>query len=111
MIFNSFRDHVHFLSYAVTGLASESDFRNVTDQLGPDELQLLFHNLGILQRDIEHAEKSADTTDTRLKAWAVLRWWKKTQGRAATREVLFEAKRKTSSSTTGILYTYISAVF
>ena len=65
----------------------------ITDALGPDELQRLFCNLGINDRDIQHAEKSADTTDTRLKARAVLVWWKKTQGKNATLDLLLEAKR------------------
>ena len=75
-------------------ITSESDIYDITDELVPDELQLLFYNLGISQRDIEHAEKSADTVDTRLKARAVLTFWKKINGRKATREVLFEARRK-----------------
>ena len=72
---------------------SESDFHEITNELGPDELQHLFHNLGMKQRDIKHAE-SADITDTRLKARAALRCWKQAQGRNATREALFEAKSK-----------------
>ena len=76
---------------------SEEDFRKITDDLGPDGLQHLFHNLGIKLEDIEHAEKSADTKDTRLKAQAVLRWWKKTTGRAATCEALHEARRNICS--------------
>ena len=75
-------------------VASEDDFRDITNELGPDELQHLFHNLGISQRDIEHAERSADTSDTRLKARAVLIWWKKTKGQDATLEALLEAKSK-----------------
>ena len=86
-----------------TAVVSEEDFRKITDELGPDELQHLFHNLGITQRDIEHAERSANTTDTRLKARAVLGWWKKTTGRAATRETLFEAKRNISNGTNLII--------
>ena len=74
--------------------ASESDFGEVIEELGPDELQHLFHLLGIKQRDIEHAEKSADTTDTRLKARAVLCYWIKSEGRDATREALFAARDK-----------------
>ena len=73
---------------------SESDLREVIEELGPDELQHLFHILDIKQRDIEHAEKSADTNDTRLKAHAVLCDWKKSKGRDATREALFAAKDK-----------------
>ena len=72
--------------------ASESDFIKITNELGPDELQHLFHNLGIPQRDIEHAERSADTTDTRLRARAVLGWWKKKEGRSATIDRLIHAK-------------------
>ena len=74
--------------------ASEADFRDITEELGPNELQRLFHHLNISQRDIEHAEASANTTDTRLKARAVLIEWKKKQGRDATLEALHEAKRK-----------------
>ena len=81
--------------------ASEADFRDITEELGPDELQRLFHNLGISQRDIEHAEKSADTTDTRLTARAVLRQWKKKQGSDATLEALLEAKRRLSRTRRG----------
>ena len=86
--------------------ASENDFRIITEELGPNELQHLFHNLGISQRDIEHAEVSASTTDTRLKARAVLRWWKQTQGTAATLEALQDAKRKLSC-TIGIYILFI----
>ena len=75
---------------------SDSDIQKAVDELGPNELQHLFRNLGISQRDIEHAEVSADTKDTRLKAGAVLRWWKKTKGKDATREVLLKAKRNIS---------------
>ena len=74
--------------------ASEADFRDIVEELGPNELQHLFHHLNIPQRDIEHAEASANTTDTRLKARAVLIEWKKKQGRDATLEALHEAKRK-----------------
>ena len=74
--------------------ASQSDFLKIANELGPDELHHLFHNLGISQRDIEHAEKSADTTDTRLKAMAVLRWWRKTEGKDATHSKLYHAKTK-----------------
>ena len=81
-------------------MLTEQDFREVTDELGPDELRHLFHILGISERDIEHAERSADTPDTRLKARAVLRWWKQTKGRDATHESLLEAK-KTLSRTHG----------
>ena len=77
--------------------ASETDFRDITDELGPDELHHLFYNLGISKRDVEHAEKSADTSDTRLKAMAVLVWWRKTKGKDATLEALLEAKRKLGS--------------
>ena len=84
--------------------ATDADFREITNTLGPDELQHLFHNLGISQCDIEHAERSADTPDTRLKARAVLVWWRKEKGRDATKEALFDAKDKILKSRTGILY-------
>ena len=62
--------------------------------MGPDELQKLFHELSIKQYDIEKAERSANTDDVDLKARAVLRWWKKTNGRKATRDVILEALAK-----------------
>ena len=88
---------VHFkkpcLSFTDSTMAevTETDFQKVTDSFGPDQLQNFFHSMGIEQRDIEHAEKSADTTDTRLKAKAVLRWWRQNKGRAAIHKVLFDA--------------------
>ena len=72
----------------------DSDFLELTNELGPDELHHLFHELGISQRDIEHAERSVDTPDTRLKARAVLHWWRRTSGSDATRDTLMKAKRK-----------------
>ena len=84
--------------------ASELDLHQVVEELGPGELRHFFHKLGISQRDIEHAEVSADTTDTRLKARAVLRWWKQRNGQDATREALFAAKQKLHHSIgTGVL--------
>ena len=74
--------------------ASESDFRHITNELGPDELQRLFHNLSIPMTDIECAERNAYTTDTRVKARVVLDWWRRKVGAAATRIALFEAKRR-----------------
>ena len=75
-------------------LASEKDIRDITHELGPDELRHLFGKLGISHRDIDHAERSADTPDTRLRAQAVLRWWRKKKGHLATIEALLEAKSK-----------------
>ena len=54
-------------------------------------MRKLFHELGIKQHDVEKAELSANTNDVDLKARAVLRWWKKTNGRKATRDVILEA--------------------
>ena len=84
---------------------TESDICEVTDELGPNVLRHLFRNLGISEKDVEHCERTADTPDTRLKARAVLRWWKKTKGKDATREALIEAK-KNLSSTQGIFQTF-----
>ena len=92
--------------------ASESDFQKITNELGPDELHHLFHTLGISQRDIEHAEKSADTTDTRLKAIAVLCWWRKTEGKDATLTRLYQAKTKLCTATgRSLLYSRIVSLF
>ena len=77
---------------------TERDICEATNELGPYELRHLFHNLGMSDSDIEHAERSADTYDTRLQARAVLRLWKKINGRVATREALLEARRNLSST-------------
>ena len=94
MIANCSKDH-HLIVYPILDMTTvtERDIREVTDELEPDELQHLFHSLNIPKRDIEHAERSADTPDTRLKARAVLSWWRKTKGKDATREALIEAKK------------------
>ena len=76
------------------GVASESNFDDIIQTLGPDELRKLFHALSIKQYDIEKAERRANTDDVDLKARAVLRWWKKTNGRKATRDVILEALAK-----------------
>ena len=77
----------------------ETDFRDITNELGPDELQYLFYNLGISLTDIKHAEQSADTTDYRLKARKVLIFWRqRTTGPKATRGALLEAKLKSYKS-------------
>ena len=78
--------------------SSESDFHDITNELTRDELQHLFHNLGIKQQIIEHAEMGAYTTDYRNKAKRVLINWKRIQGRNATREALLEAKNKVSGN-------------
>ena len=72
----------------------DSDFDEVINELGPDDLQRLFYYLGLDERDIEHAEASANTTDSRLKARKVLSQWRKIKGNEATVQALKDAKDK-----------------
>ena len=60
--------------------------------LGPDELQKLYQALGIPQRDVDKAEASVTSTDTTLKAKAVIRTWKKRNGKKASVDALCSAK-------------------
>ena len=76
------------------GIASESNFDDIIQILRPNEIHKLFHELGIRQHEIEKAERGANTDDVDLKARAVLRWWKKTNGKKATRDVILEALAK-----------------
>ena len=62
--------------------------------LGPDDLKKLFQALDIDYRDVEKAEKNADTTDTDTRAWHVLRLWQKRLGKGAKRSCILDALEK-----------------
>ena len=72
-------------------VATDSHFLDVSKVLDPDDLQHFYVKLGLEHRDITHAEVSAGTTDSRLKATAVLRQWKKTRGKKATQQAILQA--------------------
>ena len=87
-----------------TDKVTEEAINKVTTELGPDELKLLYGNLGINSRTVEHAEASAGTTNTILKAREVLRWWLQEEGSGATREALFGERDKIIKNRTGWFY-------
>ena len=70
---------------------SYADLYEAIQPLGQDELQRLYQELGIPQQDVEKAEASVGTKDTNLKAKAVIRCWKKRNGKIATLEALLHA--------------------
>ena len=59
--------------------------------LGLSDLQRLYDALGIESNDVEKAEKKADTKDVDLMGRAVLVFWRKTNGRDATRQAILDA--------------------
>ena len=63
----------------------------VIKPLGPDELHKLYHLLGFSEQDVKKAEASVTSTDTTRKAEAVIRCWKKRNGKRATVEALRQA--------------------
>ena len=73
---------------------SEFHFRDVIQLLGPDDLRKLFQALGVDYRDVEKAERNADTADIDTKAWNVLRLWRNSLGARATRSCILNALEK-----------------
>ena len=83
---------------------TDEDIKKVSIELGPDELKYLYDNLGLKPHKVQHAEASAGTDDTILKARAVLRWWRQEEASGATREALFGERDKILESRTGWFY-------
>ena len=73
---------------------SENHFRDVTQLLGPDDLQQLYHALNLTYSDVEKEERNADTTDVNIRALHVLRLWRNRLGRNATRKTILDALEK-----------------
>ena len=67
---------------------SESKLYEVIQPLGPDELQRLYQELGIPHQEVEKSEASVSSTDATLKAKAVIRTWKKRNGKKASVDAL-----------------------
>ena len=63
----------------------------MTQLLGPDDLQQLYHALDLTYSDVQKAERNADTTDENIRAWHVLRLWRNRLGRNATRQAILDA--------------------
>ena len=70
---------------------SDDDLSDVIKLLGPDDFQKLYDELQIHHRDVQKAEERSGTKDVDLKAKAVLRHWKTTQGRKASRQRILDA--------------------
>ena len=70
---------------------SGDDLSDVIELLGPDDFQKLFDALQIHHRDVQKAEERSGTKDVDLKAKAVLRHWKQTQGHNASRQHILDA--------------------
>ena len=77
-----------------TGKASQSDFVDVIQLLGPDDLKKLFYALDIKQRDIQVADRSSMSPEEDLWAIQVFQKWKENTGGKATRKLILDALRR-----------------
>ena len=72
-------------------MISDADFGDITEVLGKDDLQNLFHALGLRLEDIEKIESSTGTMDVNIRARKVLHFWRQRNGNLATRQALLQA--------------------
>ncbi|XP_072036983.1 uncharacterized protein [Amphiura filiformis] len=70
---------------------SDRHLQILTAKLGPDDLKHLYHALGIKHIDVQKAEASTNSHDLDIKAWSVLRRWRKQKGSGATCEAILTA--------------------
>ena len=72
---------------------SENDINEVTKnaRLQQSDLENLFIGLGMEANEIENAKKNSGTTDIKLQAASVLRSWRKSRGKDATRQAVITA--------------------
>ena len=75
-------------------IITESDFDDVIKLLGIADLESFFQALGLQPPDIEKEKANAGVNDVNLQARNVLRFWRKTEGKAATRKRILEALEK-----------------
>ena len=73
---------------------TESDFDDVIKLLYIADLESFFLELGLQPTDIEKEKANAGVNNVHLQARNVLRFWRKTEGTAATRERILEALEK-----------------
>ena len=71
-----------------------SHLYDVIKPLGPDELHRLNNQLGLSKQDVEKAEASVSSRDSTRKAEAVIRYWKKRNGKKATVDALRQATER-----------------
>ena len=72
---------------------SDKELYAKVKDLGSDDLKRLYYELGISPRDVKNAEEKEKTEDIDLKAKAVLRLWRKRNGKEATPTALEKAVR------------------
>ena len=70
---------------------SDADIRDIVEVLGYAELQTLYDTLGLRHQDIEKVEYSTGLQNVNLCARNVLRFWRQTIGRLATRHAVLQA--------------------
>ena len=64
---------------------------------------MLFREIGFKASEVGKAKRSVQTDDAALKAKAVLRKWKKNEGKRATRKALLEALAECQGKLTKLL--------
>ena len=75
-----------------TEKATDSDFIDVIQLLGPVDLQKLFYALDTKQRDIKIADRCSASPELEdLKAIQVFQKWRKDYGKKATRKLVLDA--------------------
>ena len=68
-----------FVAVADVKKISDSNFYEIIESLGSEELPKLYQALDLTLRDVERAEKKVPSSDIHLKARSVIRWWQKTK--------------------------------
>ncbi len=79
--------------FQITVQISEFEFGTVVALLSPDDLPTLYDELQIPDNVVKNAERSANTSDTVVRAKAVLRKWRELNGMRATRKAILKALR------------------
>ena len=82
-----------FLNQLDIETVSDKDIRDVTSNAGlqNSDLEDLFVELQLQADEIENAKRLADTRDFKLQAATVLRFWRQTNGSAATKQAIINA--------------------
>ena len=74
-------------------MVTDKDIQDVASKANLDynQLQKLFVELEITQRDIEKQQRIAETKDYEIQAKHVLQFWRQTNGKLATRRKILDA--------------------
>ncbi len=73
---------------------TENDMLEVIQLLCPEELQILYVKLDISHKNVRKAEDGAGLNDPTIKAMAVLRQWKQTKGKDASKKKILDAMKQ-----------------